>query len=52
MSDRKGEGYRKYMTGCTITEMLRLYNSPQNGYPDIYWMDASFIEDLRPEDFK
>jgi len=27
----------------------RLYYEPENGSPDIYWVDASFIEDLRPE---
>ena len=27
----------------------RLYYEPENGSPDIYWIDASFIEELRPE---
>ena len=26
----------------------RLYFEPENGSSDIYWVDASFIEDLRP----
>lgn len=26
-----------------------LYNKPQNGNSDIYWMDASIIENLRPK---
>ncbi|MFC1563742.1 hypothetical protein ACFL6G_02345 [candidate division KSB1 bacterium] len=51
MSDRKQRNYKREMTGCTITEMLKLYNEPQNGYPDIYWMDASFIQELRPDGF-
>lgn len=29
--------------------MRRMHNEPGNGTPAIYWMDASFIEDLRPE---
>ena len=27
----------------------RLYYEPMNGSGDIYWVDASFIEELRPE---
>jgi hypothetical protein len=27
----------------------RLYYEPENGSPDIYWIEASFIEELRPE---
>ena len=31
----------------TYDKIIELYNSPQNGNPNIYWIDASFIEDLR-----
>ncbi len=29
--------------------MKELYNGPQNGNPDIYWVKAGFIEDLRKQ---
>jgi len=32
-------------------KLLDLYQSPGNGNADIYWMDAGFIEELRPEGF-
>lgn len=37
--------------GVTLSYDLirRLYYEPQNGSGDIYWVDASFIEELRPE---
>lgn len=35
----------------TLTEnkLKELYNAPQNGNPDIYWIKADFIEDLRKQ---
>jgi hypothetical protein len=33
----------------TIGELKELHAKPENGLPDIYWIDAGFIEDLRPE---
>jgi len=37
--------------GVTLTyDLIRnLYYEPQNGSGDIYWVDASFIEELRPK---
>ena len=35
----------------TYEKLLELNNSPGNGNADIYWMDAGFIEDLRPDGF-
>ena len=32
-------------------KLVELNNSPGNGNADIYWMDASFIEELRPDGF-
>jgi len=31
--------------------LTRIYSNPENGNSDIYWMDAGFIEKLRPEGF-
>jgi hypothetical protein len=41
------------LTGDTYTlEGLRkILNEPENGNSDIYWMDAGFIESLRPSGF-
>lgn len=33
----------------TADYLRELYNSPYNGDVNIYWIDASFIEELRPE---
>jgi hypothetical protein len=32
----------------TYSDLRKLHGEPMNGMPDIYWVDASFIEDLRP----
>jgi len=32
-------------------KLVDLYQSPGNGNADIYWMNAGFIEDLRPDGF-
>ena len=33
-------------------EIMEMFNSPQNGTGDIYWVDAKIIEDLKPEELK
>ncbi|MCB2196148.1 MAG: hypothetical protein KQH79_09820 [Bacteroidetes bacterium] len=33
----------------TEDKLKELYNAPQNGNPDIYWIKADFIEDLRKQ---
>ena len=40
--------------GKTLTydEILEMFNSPQNGSGDIYWVDAKIIEELKPKDLK
>jgi len=35
----------------TYEKLVELNSSPGNGNADIYWMDAGFIEDLRPDGF-
>jgi hypothetical protein len=35
----------------TYEILSRLYNQPQNGNSDIYWMKADFIRELKPEGF-
>ncbi len=35
----------------TVSKLIDLTNSPENGNGDIYWMKADFIEKLRPEGF-
>ena len=37
--------------GWSYETLRRLHNSPANGNADIYWMNADFIEDLRPDGF-
>lgn len=32
----------------TLAGFRRLNNSPENGNSGIYWVDAAFLEDLRP----
>ena len=35
----------------TLARLNEYHRGPENGNSDIYWMDASFIESLRPEGF-
>jgi hypothetical protein len=35
----------------SLKDLTRIFNSPENGNSDIYWIDAGFIEKLRPEGF-
>jgi len=37
------------MEPLTLRYLKKIHNAPKNGYPDIYWIDAGFIEELRPE---
>jgi len=38
-----------YKNDFTAEELLKIHNSPQNGYSDIYWIKTDFIEDLREQ---
>ncbi len=35
----------------TLSNLKKMYNEPQHGNSDIYWVSASFINKLRPEGF-
>jgi hypothetical protein len=35
-------------TPLRYSKIREMHGEPQNGLPDIYWIDAGFIEDLRP----
>lgn len=35
----------------SLDGLNKVFNNPQNGNSDIYWIDAGFIEKLRPEGF-
>ena len=37
--------------GYSAADLVRLHGLPENGQSDIYWMDAGFIEALRPQGF-
>jgi hypothetical protein len=37
-----------YPAQLTYDFLVEVYEGPQNGNANIYWVDASFIEDLRP----
>jgi len=47
MTDRKAERNKK----LTYSEYHKIYNSPGNGYTDIYWINSEIIENLRPAGF-
>lgn len=35
----------------SVDELSSIFNAPENGNSDIYWIDAGFIERLRPDGF-
>ena len=35
-------------TPLAYSEIREMHGEPRNGLPDIYWIDAGFIEELRP----
>ncbi len=47
MSDRA----KNKTTVTNYSDFKKLYNSPGNGFTDIYWTGSEIIEDLRPEGF-
>lgn len=38
------------LKGRSYDELLELYNSPQNGYATLYWVDAKILEGLKSQD--
>ena len=35
----------------SVGELSSIFNSPENGNSDIYWIDTGFIDELRPDGF-
>ena len=48
MSTRTSINNESSIEKVTYERLKQLYNKPQNGNADIYWMDASFIQALKP----
>jgi hypothetical protein len=36
----------------SYAELIEIQESIMNGWPNIYWVDTSFIEELRPDELK
>jgi len=51
MSNRMAENASDATTPLSYRQIRELYHRPKNGNPDVYWVNASFIDTLRPEDF-
>ncbi len=49
MSSRSREASDTRPDRLTYADLTHEHDEPQNGNPDIYWVDASFIEELQPE---
>lgn len=47
----EADKYKGFDTPLTYSGFKEMYNNPCNGNSDIYWVDAKFIEELRPEGF-
>jgi len=52
MSTRLGSEEEIQKENWTFDRFKGFHNLPQNGNPDIYWIDAEIIEDLKPKNFK
>ncbi|MBT8056407.1 MAG: PD40 domain-containing protein [Gammaproteobacteria bacterium] len=51
MSTRSPDSSSSPRSGYSRDNLARLHEEPENGLSDIYWIDAAFIEALRPEGF-
>lgn len=51
MSSRTPDGQALRSVTYTLEGLTRIFNQPENGNSDIYWMGADFIEELRPNGF-
>ncbi len=51
MSQRKPAENAPDSQPWSLDELTSVFNMPENGNSDIYWVDAGFIETLRPEGF-
>jgi len=50
MSSRGSVENPRFDPAVTADGLKRLLDGPENGNPDIYWIDASFLHDLQPVD--
>ena len=48
MSTKSRHGELTEQGNVTWSRLQQFWNSPENGLPDIYWVDASFIASLHP----
>jgi hypothetical protein len=48
----RGEDAGKVERELTYDYLKEYHNSPQNSSSDIYWIEASFIETLRSQEFR
>ena len=51
MSDRMEEGVLNAGSQLSYRLIRKMYGEPQNGNPNIYWVSASFVDELRPDGF-
>jgi tricorn protease-like protein len=49
MSSRMRPADERAEDRLTYAVLEQRHNQPRNGNSDIYWIDAGFIEELRPE---
>jgi len=49
MSTRSRYKDRRIDPPLTWADLTRIHDDPENGNPDIYWIDAGFLESLRPQ---
>jgi hypothetical protein len=51
-AQQTAERFTESPKGRSLRAFLEMYNSPQNGNYDIYWVSAGVIETLRPKGWK
>jgi len=51
MSQRQPAARETASQPWTMDELTEIFNRPENGNSDIYWIDAGFIDELRPDGF-
>jgi hypothetical protein len=47
-AQKTAERFTGSLKGRTLHDLVEMYNSPQNGNYDIYWVSARIIESLKP----
>lgn len=51
MSQRQPAGDEASSQPWTVDDLAAIFSQPENGNSDIYWIDAGFIDKLRPDGF-